>query len=290
MPRRPLPLPAALFAALLMMAGCATPPPQAAAPAAQQITPAQTEAAARYGAAMVKTIAADQAVQVILANHHVTTSLAIGLILEPNGYVLKGFAPKQGQDAAAAQAVLAHLINVNFGAFTPDMPQRQFTFVVPVRVTAVQGPESGAFAYQMRRIVLYQPNGVLLARACNPQFMANYVEQINAAMDALFSASAPGTGANAALVLGVKPSGAVRAWLVDPDGNLPADLQARIIAAAQAVPPMPVQQGPVAIALVFSAWGGSTVAVPQVPLPDAWTQAAGSGAEVPDGVFQRIWP
>jgi hypothetical protein len=186
--------------------------------------------------------------------------------------------------------VLNHLVNVNFGAFTPDMPQHSLTFVLPVHVTAVTGVESGAMAYQMRNIVLYQPNNILIERACDARQMAYYISQLNAAMDALFSATPPGTGANAALVMGVKPGGAVRAWLVDKDGNLPPDLQARIISAAQAVPPMTVQDGPVAFALNFSVWGGSTVPTPTLPLPDAWTQDATGGVAVPDGVFARIWP
>lgn len=279
-------LTAAVFAALTFLAGCATPPPAPPPPPAHT---AQDDAAARYGAAMIQTITADQQVQQILAANNVTQSLAIGLIVDPNGYVEKGFAPKAGQNDVAVQAVLGHLINVNFGTFTPDMPGHRLVFVLPVRVAQGPAPAENAFAYHMARIVLYQPNNVLIARACDPRLMASYIQQLNAAMEALFTALPPGTGANASLVIGLKPGGAVRAWVVDKDGKLPADLQARIITTAEAVPPMPVQDGPVAFALEFSAWGGSATPITELPMPDAWMNTTGK-VEVPDGVFAQIWP
>jgi hypothetical protein len=70
-------------------------------------------------------------------------------------------------------------------------------------------------------------------------------------------------------------------------------LAAQIQSAAQAVPPPVVQNGPVAFAMIFNAWGGGAPiadARHPVPMPQAWTQGAPGPELVPDGVFTRIWP
>jgi hypothetical protein len=80
---------------------------------------------------------------------------------------------------------------------------------------------------------------------------------------------------------------------MDPDHELSADLQARMIAAAEAVPPVKPQGGPIVFAIVFKAWGGDGAAANprlSVPMPDEWHYAGGGPVEVPDGLFAKIWP
>jgi len=80
---------------------------------------------------------------------------------------------------------------------------------------------------------------------------------------------------------------------VAPAGAFSPAFVAQIESAAQAVPAVAVQNGPIVFAIVFDAWGGSVpiAASPHAPpLPSEWTQGAPEPESVPDGVFARIWP
>lgn len=148
--------------------------------------------------------------------------------------------------------------------------------------------------YQPRGVVLYQPNAMLVARlgpnGARP--LASYISQLNTSLAAQFATAPPGPGVTAALVVGVKPGGAVRSWVVLRAGTLSPALTAQIQSAAQAVPPVAVQQGPIVFAVVFNAWGGAPSANTQnlAPVPAEWSRGASGAETVPDGVFARIWP
>jgi len=155
------------------------------------------------------------------------------------------------------------------------------------------GPAVSA-VYQQKSVVLYQPDEVLLARLGmqGGQTMPDYITRLNTALTSVISAAPAQSGVTAAIVVGVKPGGAVRAWLVAPDGAFPDDVAARLQAAAEAVPPLPVQNGPVALAIIFNAWGGGPPlsSGTNPPTPKQWTAGAKGAESVPDGVFARIWP
>lgn len=163
-------------------------------------------------------------------------------------------------------------------------------------------PVSGATAvpvaagpYQMRSVVLYQPNAMLVARLGpgGPMQLANYIGRINAGLSGVFAKAAVQPGLTAALVVGVKPGGAVRSWIVARPDTIDPALAAQIQAAAAAATPIAVQNGPLVFAIVFNAWGGGapiTDAQHPVPMPPEWTQGASGPELVPDGVFARIWP
>jgi hypothetical protein len=149
--------------------------------------------------------------------------------------------------------------------------------------------------FQLRSAVLYQPNAMLAARLGpdGARQLANYVLQIKAGLTSLIAAAPAQPGATAALVVGVKPGGAVRTWIVAPPGSISAALEAQIQSTAQAVPSVAVQGGPIAFAIIFNVWGGGAPITDQqhpVPIPMEWSAGASGSELVPDGVFARIWP
>jgi hypothetical protein len=155
------------------------------------------------------------------------------------------------------------------------------------------GPAMSA-VYQQKSVVLYQPDDVLLARLGmdGQNSVPAYIGRINTVLTGVFSKAPAQSGVTAAIVLGVKPGGAVRAWIVAPPGAFSDDFTAQLQAAAQAVPPLPVQNGPVALALIFNAWGGGPPlpSGTNPPTPKEWMAGAKGAEAVPDGVFARIWP
>lgn len=111
----------------LALAGCAAPQP-AARPVASAVPPGMVA----YGNNMKQEIQSDQILAQILRSHNISKEFGVGLVVDPNGYVEKGFMVKTEMPLDAAQAVINHLINVNFGDFTPDMPNHKLVIVLPV--------------------------------------------------------------------------------------------------------------------------------------------------------------
>jgi len=272
-----------------LISGCAPPPPPPAPPPAS----AQVQTISMYGAAMIRTIASDGVFQQLLRSQGVTGTLDIGLVVEPNGYVDKSFVAKSSVTANVATPVLLYLNNINFGAFTPGMPNHSLVFLIPV-APAGQGAALCNPAFHVQTVALYQPNAALQARLGTAGPLAYYINVLEASLATAFAEMPQQPGVTAAVVMGVKPGLLSRAWVVAPAGALSPARIARIEAVAEAVPPVAVQQGPIAFAIVFSVWGGGapiTDAQHPVPMPPEWFAGAPPGPMlVPDGIFARIWP
>ncbi len=281
-----------------LLAGCtqAPPPAQYATPVPEPVAAQQTAAAGAYGEALLQTVRLDPTLGQILANFHVQQQLQVGLVVDPNGFVEKGFMVRSSQPQPVEQAVLGHLININFGAFSPAMPQHKLVFLVPV------DPPAGLIensVFQMKSIVLYQPNQMLVARLGpnGAAGMANYISRINQSLAATFKKLPLEPGVSGAVVIGIKPPGFAReAWVVTGKNHFSQDLILQIKIAAEIVQPMPVYNGPVVFAINFNAWDGGvpvTDAKHPLPMPQEWFAGAAAGSKpalVPDGIFARIWP
>ncbi len=149
-------------------------------------------------------------------------------------------------------------------------------------VTKSTGP-----AFDRKSIVLYQPNDILTARLGDAKPLAAYIRRIDQALTKTLEAARPTRGFSAAEVIAVKPGPSSHAWLVSR-GKIPAALAAQLDAAAQSVPPIPVQGGPIAFAIVFNAFGGGGKpvidAAHPIPIPHEWrSNEAESPAMAPDG-------
>ncbi len=141
-------------------------------------------------------------------------------------------------------------------------------------------------AFRLRSVVLYQPNDVLTARlGGDAQPFAGYVRRVERHVSsALAGRKAPGF--SAAVVIAVKPDGEVHAWLVTRR-KLPPGLAGDVTAAAEAAPPVDVQGGPIAFAIVFDAFGGGGPPVVDrahpIPIPPEWRQGASASGLTTDG-------
>ncbi len=142
---------------------------------------------------------------------------------------------------------------------------------------------------------MYQSNATLAARLGPewPTVLNGYTSRITFGVGPIFINAPPQAGVTVALVVGIKPGGAVRAWLIDPEHGLSVAMTKQILAVPQFVPPPPVKNGPVVFALFFVGWGGGAPIINTqhpLPMPPEWTQGAPGPESVPDGVFARIWP
>jgi hypothetical protein len=111
-----------------LAAGCAPPQPAPTPVASAAVPPGMVT----YGNNMKQEIQSDQILAQILRSNDISKEFGVGLVVDPNGYVEKGFMVKSEMPVPAAEAVINHLINVNFGDFTPDMPNHKLIIVLPV--------------------------------------------------------------------------------------------------------------------------------------------------------------
>jgi hypothetical protein len=128
--------------------------------------------------------------------------------------------------------------------------------------------------FRQLSIVLYQPNAVLRGRLGNDAApLAAYIRQIDRSAAAVLRHTSNVPGFQAALVIALKPGGTSRAWFVTKT-NLPTDVGPKLIDAAQALPPLTVQGGPVAFAIIFNGFGGGGPPVVDsahpIPIPPEW--------------------
>lgn len=280
---------AVMMLGLSLLSSCA-PATNVASPHAQSISADDLA----YAQAITRRIADDQQVQAILLAHHDAQTRGVGLLIDSNGYVDHAFMVRAKADVALDTELLNYLVNINFGAFPADITRPQFYFLVPVHpvTTAAQPMPAG---FKAGQIVLYQPNQILQDRVQSPTVLAAYIRSIDLTAATIFNEIPAQPGLDAAIVVGVKPGGLSRAWIVSHHGRLPAPVIDRLTKAIEAIPPIQVKDGPIIFATIFSVWGGGppiTNAANPAPLPREWVQSIpkGSNVIVPDGIFARLWP
>jgi hypothetical protein len=149
-------------------------------------------------------------------------------------------------------------------------------------------------AYRPTALSLYQPEAVLKARVDN-RLLAGYVHEVSGAARAVFSSAPRGPGVTGAIVVAVKPGGGSRVWLVLGDNTLATATAEALVRRAGALAPLAVQNGPVAFALNFEAWGGGkpiTTAQQPRPVPEDWARAIAGvpDAVLPDAALAKLWP
>jgi len=158
-------------------------------------------------------------------------------------------------------------------AAAPPAPPRPVA-VAPPPPPVLVSPAPRHAEFRQVSIVLYQPDSVLKARLGHDAApLAAYIRQVDRRVADVLDAAPVEPGFSAALVIALKPSGESRAWLVSK-AKFSHKLQDGLVAAAQAVPPPSVQGGPVALAIIFNAFGGGgkpvVDAAHPIPIPPEW--------------------
>lgn len=153
-------------------------------------------------------------------------------------------------------------------------------------------PVSAAdFVYRPVGLKLYQSDEVVRDRVPGgPMKLGAYVHGLSHALREVLSARTAGTGFAGAAVVIVEPGRQARCWLVTSAG-LPADLRSGLLQALDKVPAPTVQNGPLALAMKFEAWGGAGTPGETLPTPAEWLPVLGGPAQSPlaDAQLDRLW-
>ena len=146
-------------------------------------------------------------------------------------------------------------------------------------------------APQLASVQLYQPDDDLKNRlGTDVSQLAGYIQALQAKLTAAWQKDGqPGTK-GLLVAVGVKPNGQSRVWVDAVEGTLPAGVIQGLEHELATVPPVSVQNGPIAFALHIRL---STQDVQHFPdMPAAWSAAsvnAHKTLEVPDQLFDLIW-
>lgn len=153
---------------------------------------------------------------------------------------------------------------------------------------ALANVASAKTPYQMRDVVLLQPDAVLQERIM-PSALAPYIRSVNAVAGEVL-AGEHHEPAGGFLVLAIRPGNQSAAWLdIQPD--LPPGLAQVLVSRLRAIPPPAVENGTVIFAIRAGLWGG-TPSAEDMPAVKEWTEAAvTAGAPLPiDELVERAWP
>ncbi len=172
---------------------------------------------------------------------------------------------------------------------------------VPVATTAAQefnfGPVDVSNGLRMERLVVYQPNDVLVRRMPPFEQTRNYVSKMRQVAHNFFvGAAMPET---LHIVVVTRPGRRARVWFVSTErpGNSPGLEPLRRL--LEAVPAIEVNDGPVILCLTTEVAGGDGKDPPEGPhyhnpVPPEWNELARSMPGIPpvssDAFLDRLWP
>ena len=161
-------------------------------------------------------------------------------------------------------------------------------FILLLIALSFVGAASAQSAYEMKGIVLLQPESVVQERI-SASALAPYTRSLNAAAANVF-ATQEHRPAGGFLVIAVRPGKQSAVW-VDIRPALPTALAKELITRLRAVAAPDVSVGPVVFAIKASLWGGAAP-VQHMPAPSEWTNAA-QKARTPletGELVELIWP
>jgi hypothetical protein len=149
-------------------------------------------------------------------------------------------------------------------------------------------------AFTVLEMVLYLPDEVA-QRRIGVEDLAAYAGRLSERCSSYFTPVARPEYLE--VVVGLRPGGASKVWLVSPTRADPDLELAELRWQLTGVGPPQVREGPAAFAICASVAGGARPTAASgratVPMPRAWSQVATSGTgmiSIPDRLFEIVWP
>ncbi len=178
--------------------------------------------------------------------------------------------------------------------FSPSSRRRLLLALLGLPLAMPRAATAAGFVYRPIGLRLYQSDEVLRDRVPGgPSRLGSYVHEISHALREALTAETAGAGFSGALVVMLRPGAQARHWLVAPTPL--ATVEQRVRQALSSRPSPPVQNGALAFAVRFDAWGGGAapaLADGELPTPEEWKAALGGPARYPmqDADLVKVWP
>jgi len=155
--------------------------------------------------------------------------------------------------------------------------------------TSPQEPAKQSSVFDVAQLFLYQPDEVLQQRIANVEIWTRYIKQVTETASDYWAAQPVGRAQTVTLIIAVKPGGKSRFWLDFYPGGQDTALVTGLLGRLQELPVPVVRQGPVAVAIHATLWGGKHGGWEF--LPKEWQKACGQKELlVPDEILAMVWP
>ena len=166
------------------------------------------------------------------------------------------------------------------------------TALVYCLVYALAGQAQEKKVVELNGIRLYLPDDTLRKRLGDDASpLSNYIKSLQKEAEAFWKKTDQPKAKGLFIAVGVKPGKKAKVWCDAIDGEIPADVLAKLEKRLSEVPAVAVKEGPIAFAVEIHLWGQKPEKF--LELPKAWVEAAKKSKDplmVPDGLFKVIWP
>lgn len=148
--------------------------------------------------------------------------------------------------------------------------------------------------FRSAEIVLYNPTDDFEARGPSGEITASFIKQLQTKAAVLLKDDKPGTGRSGLIAAAIRPDGTMKLWL-DIDGEFQPGLTQSLEREMKSAGVPPVMNGPIAFAVHFDLWGGSTrprTKSGPIELPQSWQKCAkgqNKPLRVPDDILPLVW-
>jgi len=155
-----------------------------------------------------------------------------------------------------------------------------------------QSPTADAF--QATEIVLYNQMEEFEVRSPTAEVLTAYIKQLQAKAATLWKDEKPASGKSGLIAVAIRQDRTMKLW-VDVEGTFQSNTTAALEREMKAVGVPQAKQGPIAFAVHFDLWGGSSKVKARgdnVQIPQVWREAAEAQRKsltIPDDILPLVW-
>ena len=137
---------------------------------------------------------------------------------------------------------------------------------------------------------LYLPEEALRERGPTVDALTEYLKAIEAKADAILARHDKQPGVSGSFVVGIKPGGKSKFWVVTVDGLIASKLESVLASEIESIR-APTVTGYNAFAINVDLWGGNGASGPDaLPVPEAWKAVMPDGGMLPDMPLSILMP
>jgi hypothetical protein len=159
---------------------------------------------------------------------------------------------------------------------------------------AIAQASTAADAFQTTETVLYNQMDEFEARSPAAEVLASFIKQLGAKATTLWKDEKPAMGKSGLIAVAIRPDRTMKLW-VDVESAFQSNTTAALEREMKTVGVPQAKQGPIAFAVHFDLWGGSSEGKAKtngVQIPQLWRNAAEAERRtlaIPDDILPLVW-
>ena len=165
--------------------------------------------------------------------------------------------------------------------------------IFAISLFSLQSLAADPEVYQTATIILYNPTSQLESRVPSVKVFSEYIKLVNAKAAEVLNDPKDKTGKIGLIAVAIRPDRTMKLW-VDLGDKFEPNITASLQKAMKDVEVPQVVEGPVALGIYFTLWGGAPNLKPTdfPKVPKVWQDASKAQDEpvsMPDGLLALVW-